>query len=156
LTAIGAVFAICGVWVWGMAARQHVSNRRRQDAMLLHSGETVLADDDWDPRGFPSKELFDVTGSGSDQCRRLVHHEQWSGTWLLDHAREFHAGEQVDLRYRSPADLPETQLAADQPVFWEFEAKPDLQGFDFEEIYLVPVYAESQWRHFTMPLVEHP
>lgn len=89
------------------------------------------------------KEWFEVSGSGSDQNRRLVHEEQWHGTWLLDKARELSPGEHVDLRFRPPANLPATQLAADTPVFWEFEVALDLPGFDFEEIYLVPVYAAS-------------
>jgi hypothetical protein len=87
------------------------------------------------------KEWFEVTGSGSNQTRKLVHEEQWSGAWLLDHAHEFSPGEQVDLRFRPPGGLPATQLAADLPVFWEFEVNLDLPGFDFEETYLVPVYA---------------
>lgn len=248
LTAMGAVFTICGVWVWSMAKRQHESNRRRRDAALRDSGKTALADYGWDPRGFASKrwsiaaralagaslmtlfisifnwwafftdspwpvkvftglfdlilvavwwqtvvlfgralkfgasrlhfarfpyrlgepvdiawqpasgigraergsftlrcvkEWFEATGSGSNENRRLVHEEQWSGTWRLDHPHAFHAGEQVDLRYRPAAGLPSTALAADHPVFWEFEVKLELPGFDFEEIYLVPVYAAT-------------
>lgn len=87
------------------------------------------------------KEWFEVTGSGSNQTRKLVHEEQWLGAWLLDHAHEFRPGEQVDLRFRPPGGLPATQLAAELPVFWEFEVILELPGFDFEETYLVPVYA---------------
>jgi hypothetical protein len=248
LTAMGTVFAICGFWVWGMAARQHASNRHREDALLRYAGEAALADYAWDPQGSASKrwntaaralagaglmtlfisifnwwafftdspwpvkvitglfdlvlvvvwwqtvvlvgralkfgasrvrfsrfpfrvgepvdiawrpasgigranggsftlrcvrEWFEVAGGGSDRNRRMVHEEQWSGAWLLDHAHEFDAGSEVDLRYRPPADLPGTDLAADRPVFWEFEVRLDLPGFDFEEIYLVPVYKQS-------------
>jgi hypothetical protein len=69
-----------------------------------------------------------------------VHEEQWRGAWLLDHAHEFDAGSEVNLRYSPPVALPGTDLAADRPVFWEFEVRLDLPGFDFEEIYLVRVY----------------
>jgi hypothetical protein len=55
LTAMGTVFAICGFWVWGMAARQHASNRRREDALLRYAGEAALADYAWDPQGSASK-----------------------------------------------------------------------------------------------------
>jgi hypothetical protein len=87
------------------------------------------------------KEWFEVTGSGSNQSRQLVHEEQRSGTWLLDHAHALQPGEQADLRHRPPRELPGTRLAADLPVFWEFEVRLDLPGFGFEEIDLVPVYA---------------
>lgn len=87
------------------------------------------------------KEWYETRGSGSNRSSRLVHEEQWSGTWLLDHRHVFAAGTPVGLRYRPPAGLPPTSLSADQPVFWEFEVTLDLPGFDFRETYLVPLYA---------------
>jgi hypothetical protein len=82
-----------------------------------------------------------VTGSGSNRNRRLVHEEQWRGAWMLDHRHAFHAGEQVDLRFRGPVDLPPTRLGDGLPVFRQFEVALELPGFDSEEIDLVPVHA---------------
>ena len=49
--------------------------------------------------------------------------------------------EAVELRFEPDANALPTKLHADRPVFWELEVKLDLPGLDFEETYLVPVYA---------------
>jgi len=68
-----------------------------------------------------------------------------SGSWHLDEARTFESGEEIELRFDLPADARSTQLnpgdSAERAVFWELEAKLDLPGLDFEETYLVPIYA---------------
>ena len=68
-----------------------------------------------------------------------------SGSWHLDEARTFESGEEIELRFELPADARSTQLnpgnSAERAVFWELEAKLDLPGLDFEETYLVPIYA---------------
>ena len=246
LTVMGVVFALAGLAVWGMAWRQHESEKRRVSASLRHPGEPALADYAWDPAGFAAprwsraakalagaggltlflsifnywafgidgpwlvkavtilfdlilvavwweagvrlgralkfgdsrlafahfphrlgepvrlhwhpatgieralrgtftlrcvEEWFERTGAGEHASASLVQEEIWSGVWHLDTLYLFTPGEVVDLHFEPPAGLPPTHLSADKPVFWEFEVNLDLPGLDFEEVYLVPVYA---------------
>jgi hypothetical protein len=43
-----------------------------------------------------------------------------------------------------PSDAQPTHLSTAKPTFWELEVKLDLPGLDFNETYLVPVYAPAQ------------
>jgi hypothetical protein len=86
------------------------------------------------------EEWYEVRGTGKNRSRQIVHEEIWSGTWQLEQPRAFQQGAKVDFSFDVPGDLHSTMLSADRPIFWEFEAKLDLPGFDFEETYLVPVY----------------
>lgn len=86
-------------------------------------------------------EWFETRGSGRNRSKRLVHEQKWRGTWLLDREHHFQRYENIELRFAPPADALPTQLHAARPVFWELEVKLDLPGLDFEETYLVPVYA---------------
>jgi hypothetical protein len=87
------------------------------------------------------EEYFETSGTGEDQNQRLVQEEIWSGTWCLDQPQKLARAVKMDLEFDPPDDLPETQLSAERPIFWEFEVKLELPGLDFEEVYLVPVYA---------------
>jgi hypothetical protein len=86
------------------------------------------------------KEWYEATGTGSNRSNYIVHEEQWSGTWSLDHAEDFPSGKNIDLEFQPPADAPVTSLSGKQTVFWEFEVNLSLPGPDFKEAYLVPVY----------------
>lgn len=90
------------------------------------------------------KEWKESRGSGKNRSVQLIHEEQWCAQWLLERSREFPPGRAIDLQFEPPEGLPSTRLNAESPVFWEFEARLDLPGFDFEERYLVPVYAPWQ------------
>ena len=85
-------------------------------------------------------EWFEQQGSGKNATSILVHEEQWSGTWFLDHAMRIRVGDGVELRCEWPHDSKSTEFSADMPVFWELEVKLDLPGLDFAETYLVPIY----------------
>jgi hypothetical protein len=87
------------------------------------------------------EEWFETHGSGKNRSTRMVHEQSWSGTWFLDREHTFQPYENIELRFEPGADAPPTKLHADRPVFWELEVKLDLPGLDFEERYLVPVYA---------------
>lgn len=87
------------------------------------------------------EEWFEQQGSGENSSAHLVQEERWSGTWHLDGPTGFPFGMTVDVPFEPPADLPPTQLSATKPIFWEFEVKLEVPGLDFEELYLVPVYA---------------
>jgi len=89
------------------------------------------------------EEWFETHGSGKNRSSRMVHEQIWSGTWLLDREHIFQRGEDIELRFEPGADVLPTNLHADRPVSWELEVKLDLPGLDFEETYLVPVYAVS-------------
>jgi len=87
------------------------------------------------------REWMESTGSGRDRNTSLVHEALWSGTWLLERPHKLELKDAVELRYELPADAQPTQLSADQPLFWELEVKLDLLGLDFQDTYLVPIYA---------------
>ncbi|MCW5551006.1 MAG: hypothetical protein KIS67_02450 [Verrucomicrobiae bacterium] len=246
LTVFGAIFALAGLMVWGMAGRQYTANRRRKEVMQRHAGEPAVADYDWNPQGYavnrwrrPARALggaafvtlflsifnywgfwtqapwmvkaivilfdlillavwwqallllgraikfggsriefaefpfrltkpvvvrwqpatgiararrgsftlrcveewFESHGSGKNRSTRMVHEQKWSGTWFLDREHTFQPQEDIELRFEPGADALPTHLHAARPVFWELEVKLDLPGLDFEETYLVPVYA---------------
>jgi hypothetical protein len=86
------------------------------------------------------EEWMEERGSGDDRSTSLVHEEIWRQTWLLDETRRFRHGEQIEIAFDKPTDCPATCLSADRPIFWEFEVKLELPGFDFHEMYLVPIY----------------
>ena len=247
LTMAGAVFALGGLMVWGMAIKQFAANRRRGATGQLRD-EPALRDYDWDTRGFEAprwmraakslggaafftlfisvfnywafgangpwpvkaivvlfdvigvvvwwaavvrlgrtlkfggsrvvfgrfpyrvaepisikwqpatgildprkgsftlrcvEESFEERGNTREKTRSLLHEELWSGTWHLETARPLSAGKVMELRYELPANGPSTRLNAERPIFWEFEVKLDLPGLDFEETYLIPVYAKA-------------
>ena len=52
LTVAGAVFALGGLMIWGMAVRQVAANRRVREAARRYRDEPAMADYQWDPRGF--------------------------------------------------------------------------------------------------------
>jgi hypothetical protein len=87
------------------------------------------------------EEWYESHGSGKNRSTQLVHEEIWRATWFLDQPRTFQRWEPVELRFEPTTDVPPTRLSADRPVFWELDVKLDLPGLDFEEKYLVPVYA---------------
>lgn len=86
------------------------------------------------------EEWYEHRGSRKNRSAHLVQQEVWSATARLA-AKTFTPGETVELRFEPPADAPPTQLSAGKPTFWELEVKLDLPGLNFQELYLVPVYA---------------
>jgi hypothetical protein len=86
------------------------------------------------------EEWWEVRGTGKDRSKELVQEEIWNGTWEAIPDTSVAHGNALELEYNPPSHLPSTALNSDKPVFWEFEVKLDLAGFDFEQIYLVPIY----------------
>jgi hypothetical protein len=89
-------------------------------------------------------EWWERHGSGRNQNATLVHEETWSARWILAQPRNLHPRDDVELRYELPADAQPTNFSAEKPIYWELEVKLDLPGLDFNETYLVPVYAPAQ------------
>jgi hypothetical protein len=87
------------------------------------------------------QEWTESSGSGKNRTRTLVHEALWSAQWLLQQPRRLGPKDDVELAYDLPDHGLPTQLSADRPVFWELEVKLDLRGLDFNETYLVPIYA---------------
>jgi hypothetical protein len=87
------------------------------------------------------EEYYEERGSGKDRSRWLVHDELCAEVQSFDSPQMFASGRPVDLRFTPPPDALPTKLAADRPVFWELEVKLSRPGLDFEERYLIPVYA---------------
>ena len=87
------------------------------------------------------EEFYEERGSGKDRSKYLVHEEICAETQSFDHAETFAAGRPVELRFAPPENAPATALSADRPVFWEFEVKLKMAGPDFEERFLIPIYA---------------
>ncbi len=87
------------------------------------------------------EEFYEVRGSGKDSSKHLVHEEVCAETQSFDHTESFAAGRPVEFRFSLPDSAPATHLDADRPVFWEFEVRLKMPGFDFEEQYLIPIYA---------------
>jgi hypothetical protein len=90
-----------------------------------------------------AEQWYERHGSGKNRSTRLVQEVSWSGTWYLDEPTTFTRGEVIVFRFEPPVAATPTQLSATQPVFWEFVVTLDLPGLDFEETYLVPVYADK-------------
>lgn len=86
------------------------------------------------------EEYYVESGSGKNRSKTLVHDEICSETQSFDQAATFRPGRPVEFRFAVPAGAPSTGLDADRPVYWEFEARLTMPGFDFEERYLVPIY----------------
>jgi hypothetical protein len=87
------------------------------------------------------KESYQRTGSGKNSSKSLMHEELCIETQSFDNPQSFAPGRDVHFRFSLPGDARATNLSGDRPVFWEFEVKLVLPGFDFEERYLVPIYA---------------
>jgi hypothetical protein len=86
------------------------------------------------------EEFYEERRSGKDSSKYLVHEEVCAETQAFDHTETFAPGRPVEFRFSLPEGAPSTALSADKPVFWEFEVKLGMPGFDFEEQYLVPIY----------------
>lgn len=89
------------------------------------------------------EEWVEVTGRGKNRRSRIVQEELWSETGYFDHSRTLQRMQPIDLQFEIPAELPPTRLNAERAIFWELDVKLDLPGLDFEERYLVPIYASS-------------
>ena len=91
------------------------------------------------------EEFYETTGTGKDGTQTLVHEQRWKGTWFLEQPEAVRPGSKIDFQFDPPEDIPETQLQAARPIFWEFEVILDLPGLDFVEKYLVPIYAAKEF-----------
>ncbi len=87
------------------------------------------------------EEYYEERGSGKDRNRWLVHDELCAERQAFDTPHDFPPGRAVELRFALPTDARTTHLSSDRPVYWELEVTLSLAGLDFEEWYLVPVYA---------------
>lgn len=87
------------------------------------------------------EEFYEERGSGKDSNRFMVHEEICAETQSFDRAETFAPGRGVEFRFALPENARPTLLTADRPVFWEFEARLKMPGFDFEERYLIPIYS---------------
>jgi hypothetical protein len=88
-----------------------------------------------------AEEWMESSGSGKNRSVTLIHEEIWSANGIIEQPRNFPLHDAVELRYELPADALPTRLSADKPLFWELEVKLVMPGLDFNETYLVPVYA---------------
>jgi hypothetical protein len=86
------------------------------------------------------EEFYEERGSGKNRSKSLVHEEVCAETQSFDRAETFAPGRPVEFRYSIPEGSPPTRLDADRPIFWEFEVKLRMPGFDFEEKYMIPIY----------------
>ncbi|MDH4038037.1 MAG: hypothetical protein OEX18_06185 [Candidatus Krumholzibacteria bacterium] len=89
------------------------------------------------------EEFYEERGSGKDRSKHLVHEEICAETQAFDHTQSFAPGRPVEFRFTLPEGAPSTALSALKPVFWEFEVKLGMPGFDFEEQYLIPIYSSG-------------
>jgi hypothetical protein len=159
LRGIVAIFDLVNLVMWGLAARQlgralKFGHSRIEFASFPFRlpNPVVLH---WRPSGGIHRvnkgtftlryveEWMERRGCGKNQSVTLVHEEVWSARWFLEQPRNFQLNERVELRYELPPSALPTNLSADKPVFWELEVKLDLPGLDFNETYLVPVYAKA-------------
>lgn len=90
------------------------------------------------------REWYETTGHGKSRHTRLVHEQQWSGTWLIATPARITPGQVCELLFELPAEAPSTALHAERPFFWELEVALSLPGLDFTETYLVPVYGPKR------------
>lgn len=157
--AVTALFDLILVLVWWEAltrvgrALRFGGSRLDFAQFPFHPGQTVVLR--WHPaRGIAEvrkgrftlrcvEEWFEQRGSGKHRSVQLVHEEKWAMHQHLDHPDTLRHERRQELRFDLPPSAPTTRLDADRPVFWELEITLDLPGLDFEEVYLVPVYAEA-------------
>lgn len=67
----------------------------------------------------------------------------WATRLVLTEPVLFRPHDELPLSFALPADAPGTWLAGGESVrFWELAVELDLEGLDFRECYLVPVYHE--------------
>jgi hypothetical protein len=86
------------------------------------------------------EEWWEVSGSGKNRSRHMIHEQIWSGKWQLEAADDLRSGKMSEFSFVIPPEAKPTNLNSMQPVFWEFEVKLEMAGPDFVESYLVPVY----------------
>ncbi|WP_043584642.1 hypothetical protein [Geminisphaera colitermitum] len=86
------------------------------------------------------REWRESSGRGKSRSERLVHEQQWSGTWEINSPALIAPGMNCDLVFKLPPDAPRTNLHGERPFFWELEVALSLPGLDFKDTYLVPIY----------------
>jgi hypothetical protein len=87
------------------------------------------------------EEWTERRGRGDNENAVLIHEEIWSVKGIIEQPRNLPLHDAMELRYELPPDALPTNLSADKPLFWELEVKLDVPGLDFNESYLVPIYA---------------
>ena len=86
------------------------------------------------------REFYEVTGSGKNRSKRLVHEAHFEGTQELTKKDLGQWSNQISTFWALPADLRETDLTSSEPFYWELELALDLPGIDLAQRYLLPVY----------------
>jgi hypothetical protein len=90
------------------------------------------------------REWHEAKGAGENRSSRLVHEQQWSGTWEISEPTHVTSGQHYSFTFDLPENAPSTAMQAERPLFWEFEVTLRLPGLDFNDIYLVPIYGPAR------------
>jgi len=88
------------------------------------------------------KEWTEKRGNSGDRRIEIFHEQLFAATRSSSTAPELLPNQTIPLAYDLPAELPGSCLAKPQQrIFWELEVQAAAPGVDFQENYLVPVYA---------------
>lgn len=87
-------------------------------------------------------EYYEITGSGKNRNKRLVHEVKYSEEQTLTQNQIAEWPGYIRTLWDLPKIARATQLSADQPLFWELELELDVPGLDLKQRYLLPVYGE--------------
>jgi len=90
------------------------------------------------------EEWEETTGSGKNRGTHLVHEQVWAATRITEGPVDCQPNHPIPLSFDVPATAPGSCLSKKKiNVFWELEVCAKSPGVDFQEQYLVPVYADA-------------
>jgi len=92
------------------------------------------------------REFYEVSGSGKNRSKRLVHEQLWAEKQELNGAEIGKWPRFLNATFTIPGAAPGSDIATraeEKPIFWELEMQLAVPGVDLKQQYLVPVYAQD-------------
>jgi len=90
------------------------------------------------------EEWTERRGTDRNRSIDIIHEQLWAATRTTIGLVELLPDQTIPLTYDLPAEALGSSLAKQQHrIFWELDVRADAPGVDFQECYLVPVYAAS-------------
>lgn len=91
------------------------------------------------------EQWYERSGGDQNSSAQLIQEELWSSTASLTSPQDVPPGKIIELRFDPPGSALPTCMNAKntKPVFWELVVAFKERGLDFNQTYLVPIYARK-------------
>lgn len=90
------------------------------------------------------EEWLESTGTGEDRSSCLIHEQLWAASRGTESRVDIRPNRPLSLAFDVPGAASGSNLSGKlRIIFWELDVCAEAPGVDFQECYLVPVYAKA-------------